>query len=196
MPAAHGRRCPAARRRGVHARVRHRAELVGYNWYQGDYRSLIQINTDFPVRIAARDLGCHEGYPGHHVFNMLLERDLARGRNWVDSGSTRFFRRSRSSPRARPITASPAFPGEERLAFETAGALPAGRAAGRRRRGLFPAAGGAPRPGRRPLHHRPRFPRWPDRPRRGARPRSALPAHVPGAGRAIARLHRAAIGLM
>ncbi|HEY0325741.1 MAG TPA: hypothetical protein VGC46_07165, partial [Allosphingosinicella sp.] len=42
----------------------------GYNWYQGNYRSLIQVNTDLPVRLSrAVDLGCHEGYPGHHAYN-------------------------------------------------------------------------------------------------------------------------------
>jgi hypothetical protein len=57
----------------------------GYNWYQGQYRSLIQVNTDLPVRMnRAVDLGCHEGYPGHHVFNALLEQKLARGRGWVE----------------------------------------------------------------------------------------------------------------
>lgn len=55
----------------------------GYNYYQGGYQSLIQINTDLPIRIdRAVDLGCHEGYPGHHVFNMLLERNLTNGRGW------------------------------------------------------------------------------------------------------------------
>ena len=40
----------------------------GYNWYQGNYRSLIQVNTDLPIFIdRALDLACHEGYPGHHV---------------------------------------------------------------------------------------------------------------------------------
>ncbi len=49
----------------------------GYNWYQGKYRSLIQINTDLPILIErAIDLACHEGYPGHHVYNMLLEKNL------------------------------------------------------------------------------------------------------------------------
>ncbi|MDO9224175.1 MAG: hypothetical protein Q7U20_10755, partial [Caulobacter sp.] len=44
----------------------------GYNWYKGDATSLIQVNTDLPVRLSrAVDLGCHEGYPGHHVLNML-----------------------------------------------------------------------------------------------------------------------------
>ena len=46
----------------------------GYNWYQGNYRSLIQDNTDLPIYIdRAIDLACHEGYPGHHVYNVLLE---------------------------------------------------------------------------------------------------------------------------
>jgi hypothetical protein len=54
----------------------------GYNYYQGNYKSLIQINTDLPIRISrAVDLGCHEGYPGHHVLNLMIESKLARGEN-------------------------------------------------------------------------------------------------------------------
>ena len=46
----------------------------GYNWYQGGFKSLIQVNTDLPIFIdRAVDLACHEGYPGHHVYNVLLE---------------------------------------------------------------------------------------------------------------------------
>ena len=55
----------------------------GYNWYQGGYRSLIQVNTDLPIYIdRAVDLACHEGYPGHHVYNVLLEQHLVRDRGW------------------------------------------------------------------------------------------------------------------
>ena len=47
----------------------------GYNWYKGNSHSLIQINTDLPIYIdRAVDLACHEGYPGHHVYNALLEQ--------------------------------------------------------------------------------------------------------------------------
>lgn len=57
----------------------------GYNYYKGNYKSLIQINTDLPIRISrAVDLGCHEGYPGHHVLNLMVEEQMARkkaGRN-------------------------------------------------------------------------------------------------------------------
>jgi hypothetical protein len=57
----------------------------GYNWYQGNYRSLIQVNTDLPIYIErAIDLACHEGYPGHHVYNALLEKNLVRDRGWVE----------------------------------------------------------------------------------------------------------------
>jgi hypothetical protein len=30
------------------------------------------------------DLGCHEGYPGHHVLNALLEEKLTKGKGWVE----------------------------------------------------------------------------------------------------------------
>jgi hypothetical protein len=57
----------------------------GYNYYKGNYKSLIQINTDLPIRISrAVDLGCHEGYPGHHVLNLMIESKLARGRGWKE----------------------------------------------------------------------------------------------------------------
>ena len=57
----------------------------GYNYYMGDYHSIIQVNTDLPIRLSrALDLGCHEGYPGHHLLNMKIEEQLVRGRGWVE----------------------------------------------------------------------------------------------------------------
>ena len=57
----------------------------GYNWYQGSFKSLIQVNTDLPIYIdRALDLACHEGYPGHHVYNALLEQHLVRDRGWTE----------------------------------------------------------------------------------------------------------------
>lgn len=51
----------------------------GYNWYKGNYQSLIQINTDLNIFIdRAIDVGSHESYPGHHVYNMLLEKPVQR----------------------------------------------------------------------------------------------------------------------
>jgi hypothetical protein len=57
----------------------------GYNWYQGNFKSLIQVNTDLPIYIdRAIDLACHEGYPGHHVYNALLEKHLVKDRGWIE----------------------------------------------------------------------------------------------------------------
>ena len=57
----------------------------GYNWYQGNSFSLIQLNTDFPIYIdRAIDLASHEGYPGHHVFNSQMEQHLVNNKGWVE----------------------------------------------------------------------------------------------------------------
>jgi hypothetical protein len=65
----------------------------GYNWYQGGARSLIQVNTDLPIFIdRALDLAAHEGYPGHHVYNVLLEQHLVRDRGGGPGGGAAGFR--------------------------------------------------------------------------------------------------------
>jgi hypothetical protein len=57
----------------------------GYNWYKGNFHSVIQVNTDLPIFIdRAVDLAAHEGYPGHHVYNSLLENNMVRDRGWVE----------------------------------------------------------------------------------------------------------------
>jgi hypothetical protein len=57
----------------------------GYNWYKGNFHSVIQVNTDLPIYIdRAVDLAAHEGYPGHHVYNSLLEKNLVHDRGWVE----------------------------------------------------------------------------------------------------------------
>jgi hypothetical protein len=57
----------------------------GYNWYKGNFHSVIQVNTDLPIYIdRAVDLAAHEGYPGHHVYNSLLEKNLVRDRGWPE----------------------------------------------------------------------------------------------------------------
>ena len=57
----------------------------GYNWFKGNFHSVIQVNTDLPTFIdGAVDLAAHEGYPGHHVYNSLLEKNLVRDRGWVE----------------------------------------------------------------------------------------------------------------
>ena len=92
----------------------------GYNWYQGNYRSLIQVNTDLPIYIdRAIDLACHEGYPGHHVYNALLEQRLVRDRGWVEfSVYALFSPQSLIAEGTANYGIEVAFPGDERIKFE------------------------------------------------------------------------------
>jgi hypothetical protein len=92
----------------------------GYNWYKGDYFSVIQINTDIPIYInRAVELGCHEGYPGHHTFNVLIERELVDGRGWVEfTVHPLYGPQSLISEGSANFGVKLAFPGEERLQFE------------------------------------------------------------------------------
>jgi len=93
----------------------------GYNWYQGGANSLIQVNTDFPIYIErAVDLGCHEGYPGHHVFNAMLEDKLVNDLGWKEfSVYPLFSPQSLIAEGTANYGIQMAFPGEERLKFET-----------------------------------------------------------------------------
>ncbi|HEX7063310.1 MAG TPA: hypothetical protein VF200_15160 [Woeseiaceae bacterium] len=102
---------------------------TGYNWYQGNAHSLIQINRGLPIYVSrAVELGCHEGYPGHHTFNTLLEKRLVEEKGWVEFSLYPLF-----SPQSLIAEGSGnygidlAFPGNERVAFE--------------KRELFPLAG-------------------------------------------------------
>jgi hypothetical protein len=101
----------------------------GYNWYQGNYRSLIQVNTDLPIYVdRAIDLACHEGYPGHHVYNVLLEKNLVRDRGWLEfSVYPLFSPQSLIAEGTANYGIDVAFPRADRLDFE--------------RRVVFPAAG-------------------------------------------------------
>ncbi|HEU4937498.1 MAG TPA: hypothetical protein VFT39_13640 [Vicinamibacterales bacterium] len=92
----------------------------GYNWYQGGYRSLIQVNTDLPIFIdRAIDLACHEGYPGHHVYNVLLEKNLGKDRGWIEfSVYPLFSPQSLIAEGTANFGIAVAFPGKERVEFE------------------------------------------------------------------------------
>jgi hypothetical protein len=92
----------------------------GYNWYKGRSHSLIQVNTDLPIFIdRAIDLASHEGYPGHHVYNALLEENMVNRRKWMEFTVYPLF-----SPQSMIAEGTAnygieiAFPSEERVAFE------------------------------------------------------------------------------
>ncbi len=92
----------------------------GYNWYQGKAHSLIQVNTDLPIFVdRAVDLGCHEGYPGHHTHNALLEDRLVKSRGWVEfSVYPLFSPLSLIAEGEGNYGIDLAFPGKQRTAFE------------------------------------------------------------------------------
>jgi hypothetical protein len=92
----------------------------GYNWYQGNFRSLIQVNTDLPIYIdRAIDLACHEGYPGHHVYNALLEKNLVQDRGWIEFTVYALFSpQSLIAEGTANYGIEVAFPLADRLSFE------------------------------------------------------------------------------
>lgn len=92
----------------------------GYNWYRGGFASLIQVNTDLPFHVDdAVNLAAHEGYPGHHVFNLLHEERLARARGWIEFTIYPLFSpASFLAEGTGNFAVELAFPGEERTAFE------------------------------------------------------------------------------
>lgn len=91
-----------------------------YNWYKGNSFSVIQVNTDLPVYIdRAVDLACHEGYPGHHVYNLLLEKNLLKGNKWMEFSLYPLFSpTSLIAEGTANYGIKVAFPGEERIKYE------------------------------------------------------------------------------
>lgn len=92
----------------------------GYNWYQGNYKSLIQVNTDLPITIdRAIDLACHEGYPGHHVYNVLLEKHLVHEKGWKEFSFYPLFSPQSLIAEGTANYGIPmAFPNETRIRYE------------------------------------------------------------------------------
>ena len=92
----------------------------GYNWYKGNYFSVIQVNTDLPIYIdRAIDLAAHEGYPGHHVYNTLLEENMVKKRGWMEFTVYPLFSpQSLIAEGTANFGIQVVFPGESRVEFE------------------------------------------------------------------------------
>jgi hypothetical protein len=78
------------------------------------------VNTDLPIYIdRAVDIAAHEGYPGHHVYNTMLESSLVKKRGWLEFTVYPLF-----SPQSLIAEGSAnygievAFPGDSRIKFE------------------------------------------------------------------------------
>ena len=62
---------------------------LAYNWYQGEYRSRIDVNADLPISIVLlAALAAHEAYPGHHTERTAKDARLLRGLGRVETSIT------------------------------------------------------------------------------------------------------------
>ena len=92
---------------------------VSINWTLGNGQGLIQINLGRPKYLGTSiGLGCHEGYPGHHLFSTMLDTEYRQRRGWVEFSVLPLF-----SPQgiifegSGNLASLVAFPGDERTAF-------------------------------------------------------------------------------
>ncbi len=59
---------------------------TAFSRYVGHAHSVIVLNLDLPLTVDdALELACHEGYPGHHVFNTLRDLTLVQERHMPEA---------------------------------------------------------------------------------------------------------------
>jgi hypothetical protein len=109
-----------------------------FSRYEGQAHSRIQVNVDYPLTVdRLLDLACHEGYPGHHVFNSVKDAGVAdKLPEW--KAQPTFSPQSYTSEAAASYAPEMAFPGAERVRVE--------------RDVLFPLAGFKPGSAEKYLH--------------------------------------------
>lgn len=62
---------------------------LAYNWYQGGYRSRVDVNADLPISIILLvSLAAHEAYPGHHTERVAKDALLTREQGRVETTVT------------------------------------------------------------------------------------------------------------
>jgi hypothetical protein len=63
----------------------HGSRWDGFARYLGNHRTRVEINLDAELDVTrALRLACHEGYPGHHAQNVLIDDDLVKKRGWLE----------------------------------------------------------------------------------------------------------------
>ena len=104
----------------VSLHIAHNQPWVGFTFYKGNSHSEIHLNADVPVHIErAIELGCHEGYPGHHVHATLLEQQIVAKRGWQEYSLIGLFGPlAVIAEGAASHAIDLVFTAEERLAFE------------------------------------------------------------------------------
>ncbi len=98
----------------------------GYNWYLGEARSRVEMNTDLPVHVHTLvDLMAHEGYPGHHTEHALRET-----RQYLRDGNAEYAVQLINTPECvisegiATSACSVVFPGDADLAWTAEHLLP------------------------------------------------------------------------
>ncbi len=106
--------------------IAHNQPFVGFTYYRGNSHSEIHLNADVPVHIErAIELGCHEGYPGHHVHATLLEQEIIKSRGWREYSLISLFGGTAVvAEGAASHAIDLAFTESERMAFERKILLP------------------------------------------------------------------------
>lgn len=73
---------------GVEIRLAANQPWGAYNWYLGNGRSLIELNTDVPTSaLGLVSTFAHEGYPGHHTESLLKEMRLYRQKGYAEQAA-------------------------------------------------------------------------------------------------------------
>lgn len=93
---------------------------AGFSRYRGDHKSEIAINTDFPLTVdRVLDLACHETYPGHHMFNMLVDDAMVKREKREEfSVQPTYSPQSFVSEGAATLASEIAFTNEERIRLQ------------------------------------------------------------------------------
>ena len=93
---------------------------AAFSRYMGHAHSVIALNLDMPLTVDdALELACHEGYPGHHVFNMLRDQSLVQRQHLPEAEvQLTFSPQSYLSEAAAAYAPEMAFAPEERAQVE------------------------------------------------------------------------------
>jgi hypothetical protein len=99
---------------------------VGFTVYEGNSFSKILLNQGVPVHIErALELGCHEGYPGHHAHASMLQEEVIKKRGWKEYELIQLIGpMAVMNEGAASYAVDLAFTRSERLAFERKHLLP------------------------------------------------------------------------
>ena len=98
----------------------HNRPWSAYSSYKGRFHSVILINTDYALTVdRALQLACHEGYPGHHAYNTLVDAQLVQRKHRFElMVQPTFSPQSLSSEALATNAVYVAFSDEDRLQFE------------------------------------------------------------------------------